>query len=225
MKYRLPNAKIQSVYQPYTTKTYEITKTVKNVDLGYNLAATKVYPVTSYINAETPIYKAGETFTTTNYISTTPTYIVTKGHTTANYETIPTASIPANYPLTNYNLITPDITAKDYTKTTYQTKIMPVTTINYRTYKPKPVVTSYQGITTPVPISYQNVSAPFLQSVTIDRQVTTTRIQPKLATKYAQVPATKIVPIEQARTISLVPPQTPTLIPATSLIKINQLLT
>ena len=43
MKYRLPNAKIQSVYQPYTTKTYEITKTVKNVDLGYNLAATKVY--------------------------------------------------------------------------------------------------------------------------------------------------------------------------------------
>ena len=102
---------------------------------------------------------------------------------------------------------------------------MPVTTINYRTYKPKPVVTSYQGITTPVPISYQNVSAPFLQSVTIDRQVTTTRIQPKLATKYAQVPATKIVPIEKARTISLVPPQTPTLIPATSLIKINQLLT
>ena len=79
MKYRLSNAKIQSVYQPYTTKTYEITKTVKNVDLGYNLAATKVYPVTSYINAETPIYKAGETFKTTNYIAATPVaYLLSK---------------------------------------------------------------------------------------------------------------------------------------------------
>ena len=148
MKYRVATVPIQLVYLPYNTRTYKKTKTFKNVDLGYNLATTKVYPVTSYLNAEAPIYKAGETFKTTNYIAATP-----------------------------------------------------------------------------VAISYQKVSAPVLQSVSIDKQVTTTRIQPKLATKYAQVPATKIVPIEQARTISLVPPQTPTLIPATSLIKINQLLT
>ena len=143
MDYRVVTVPIQSAYQPYTTKTYRISKTVKNVDLGYNFATTKAYPVTSYINAGT-----GETFTTTNYIASTP-----------------------------------------------------------------------------VPISYQKVSAPILRSVTIDKQVATPGMQPKLATKYVQVPATTIVPIEQARTVSLISPQTPTLIPATSLIKINQLLT
>ena len=96
MKYRVATVPIQLVYLPYNTRTYK-----KNVDLGYNLATTKVYPVTSYINAEAPIYKAGETFKTTNYIAATP-----------------------------------------------------------------------------VAISYQKVSAPVLQSVSIDKQVTTTRIQP-----------------------------------------------
>ena len=145
MDYRVVTVPIQSAYQPYTTKTYRISKTVKNVDLGYNFATTKAYPVTSYINDGTPIYKTGETFTTTNYIASTP-----------------------------------------------------------------------------VPISYQKVSAPILRSVTIDKQVATPGIQPKLATKYVQVPATTIVPIEQSRTISLVPLQTPNLIPTTSLIKIPQ---
>ena len=58
--------------------------------------------------------------------------------------------------------------------------------------------------------------------MTIDKQVATPGMQPKLATKYVQVPATTIVPIEQSRTISLVPLQTPNLIPTTSLIKIPQ---
>ena len=60
MEYRVATVPIQSAYQHYTTKTYRISKSVKNVDLWYNFATTKAYPVTTYINAETPIYKTGE---------------------------------------------------------------------------------------------------------------------------------------------------------------------
>lgn len=202
MDFGLPTTTTQSVYQPYTTTNYKTTQSVQNVDLGNILTTTEDYPVTSYANVEAPTYTTGETFTTTNYETTTPTYTTTNEYTTTDYGATTTTSTVADYPVTNYTTTTPAVTTQDYTTTAYETAAVettPATTVDYSAYESIPAATT----------SYQEVAAPATQVVTRYKQVVTTRMEPRLVTKYVQVPVTKMVPIEQARAMSLFPKPKP----------------
>ena len=166
-------------------------------------------------------------YTTINYQTTQEVQNVGLGNTLATTEVYPVTSYskvsaPINTTVINYEVVrptyietsTPALTTQDYTATAYQTEVTnpAPSTSSYNTI---PAVNYYQGVAPPVATSAQQKAVSLPQTVTTYKQVVTTRMEPRLVTKYTQVPVTKMISMEQAKLISLFAPQALMPIPTT----------